>query len=320
MKTSNVNVDFTMIERDGKYYQRVQFFDWMFEVPFDIIFGSSKMAQTCAYWHGDRLYQLNVTYLTEIDDWINSPGFIDGDAAYARPLPARCVECHTTYADFREAPNSFTPDSIIFGVTCERCHGPGREHVDFHTQNPGLKVARHVVVPSDLPRDLELQICSQCHSGLRQLKGDPYQFRPGDDMSEHYKEAAANTENEVHTSNQQVRLALSKCYQESEMTCVSCHNPHQFERGNTKLFSKRCIQCHEPDACGMHQELGDRIADNCIDCHMPSNSGDFLNLQRGGEKVFPPLRDHHVKVDLTATERFLGNVDSLDPNSPQNHQ
>ena len=46
MRTGDPNVYFTMLERDGKFYQRASFFDWNFEVPFDLIIGSSKMAES----------------------------------------------------------------------------------------------------------------------------------------------------------------------------------------------------------------------------------------------------------------------------------
>ncbi|TWU56126.1 Doubled CXXCH motif [Rubripirellula reticaptiva] len=316
MQTSNYDVNFTMLKRGDRFYQRVSFFDWKFEVPFDIIFGSSKMAQTCLYWNDDQLFQMNVTYLTEIDGWINSPGFIDGDAAYARPIGAVCMDCHTTYADFRSDPNHFTPGSIVYGVSCERCHGPGRQHIEYHEQNPNVKGGKHLIVPSDLPRDRELEICAQCHSGTRNLLEGAYQFRPGDLTSDHYSPAAGDSKNHVHTSNQLARLSISKCFTESEMTCADCHDPHQFERGNKTLFSQRCSKCHNDLDETVHASIASKvspqqIADNCVDCHMPSKAGDHLKMDRGGEMIFPPLRDHHVRIDLEAAAEFIRQISPI---------
>ncbi len=112
-QTSDPNVSFEMIRKSDEFLQRVHFFDWNFEVPMDIIMGSSKMAQTYLYWHKDGLYQHNVTHITDGNKWINSPGYIDGDAAYARPIPQRCLDCHLTYFDFRGKTNHYTPDSLI---------------------------------------------------------------------------------------------------------------------------------------------------------------------------------------------------------------
>ena len=48
-QTSDPNVSFEMIHRGDEFLQRVHFFDWSFEVPMEIIMGSSKMAQTYLY-------------------------------------------------------------------------------------------------------------------------------------------------------------------------------------------------------------------------------------------------------------------------------
>lgn len=78
LSKSDPNVAFEMIRRCDEFLQRVHFFNWRFDVPMEIIMGSSKMAQTYLYWHKDGLYQHNVTHITDRDQWINSPGYIDG--------------------------------------------------------------------------------------------------------------------------------------------------------------------------------------------------------------------------------------------------
>ncbi len=305
LPTVNPDLNFTMVRRDSRAYQKVQFYDWEFEVPFDLIIGSSKLAQTFLYWDFDALYQMNVTYLKETDCWINSPGYFDGDAAYARPIHARCFECHSTYADFRAEPNHFTPQSIIFGISCERCHGPGRSHVDYHRQHPTDKSPQFVVVPSKLSRERELDVCGQCHSGASFPKGLPYSFRPGDRLEDHYQPLSPEKiRNSVHASNQASRLAMSKCFLQSDMACSDCHDPHRMERGQLAMFSERCLKCHSPQDCGQTIRLGDRIRENCIDCHMPSGASENLRLETIEGDVFPPLRDHLIRVDSGATKRF----------------
>ena len=295
--TANPDVAFTMIQRGDRLFQQVRFYEWQFEVPFDIVFGSSKLAQTFLYWNFDSLYQMNVTYLSTVHQWINSPGYIDGDAAYARPIGTRCFECHTTYADIRALPNRFTPSSIIFGISCERCHGPGQEHVTFHRSHPHEKSSHGVTVPSKLPRDREIDVCGQCHSGASPIKTAPYAFRPGDRLDDHYDplppEKIANS---VHVSNQAVRLKLSQCFQRSEMSCSTCHDPHRNEHGQIAVFSKRCMECHDPKTCGKEASLGDKIRENCIDCHMPNEGSENLLLESPEQKIFPPLRDHFIRV------------------------
>ncbi|MCO8123163.1 C cytochrome precursor [Stieleria sp. TO1_6] len=313
VSTRSDDVSFEMLERDGRFFQRVSFFDWKFEVPFDLVTGSSKMGQSYLYWHGDGLYQMNVSYLSggaEEGGWVNSPGYVDGDAIYARPIGRRCLECHTTYADVREPQNHFTPQSLILGISCERCHGPGRDHVDFHQQHPQERMGQHISNPQTLTREQRLDICGQCHSGVSRLKGNPYSFRPGDQISDHYHPIDEKLAGGVHTSNQQSRLSASRCFQATEMTCTDCHNPHQNERDRVDLFSQRCLKCHETSHCGMADTVGPRISDNCVDCHMPKRGSDKFWLKTNEGKVFPPLRDHHVRVDQQATDAFLQRLNS----------
>lgn len=307
-QTSDPNMGFEMIQRGDQYLQHVNFFDWSFEVPMEIIMGSSKMAQTYLYWHKDGLYQCNVTHITDGNQWINSPGYIDGDAAYARPIPQRCLECHLTYFDFRGDPNHFTPDSLILGVTCERCHGPAKEHVDYHRANKQASDVVGISNPAKLERQLQMEICGQCHGGSRSLKGDALRFRPGDRLDDHYlpPNDAMEVKNSVHTSNQLNRLAQSTCFLQSQMTCVDCHDPHHNERGDEKLFSSRCMTCHKSESdCGFFPHEGVDFAANCIDCHMPRQPTEKLRLKSVEGDVFPPLRDHYIRVIPTATEQFL---------------
>ena len=266
------------------------------------------MAETYLYWHGEKLFQLNCTYLTEPDAWINSPGYLDGDAAYARPIISGCLDCHSTYVELKKEPNLYATESLILGISCERCHGPGQQHVDYHRANPNEKKSEYMVVPSKLSREREMDVCGQCHMGNKAPKAaGAFQFRPGDRIEEHYEllEDHDESANSVHASNQIGRLALSACFQESEMACVQCHNPHKNERGMTEVFSQRCLKCHQENQCGMHENLGPKLRENCIDCHMPKRATDKLRVETSVGQIFPPLRDHHIRVDQKATENYL---------------
>jgi hypothetical protein len=109
----------------------------------------------------------------------------------------------------------------------------------------------------------------------------------------------------VHTSNQLARLKQSACFQGSEMTCASCHDPHQMERGDRQQFSSRCAECHQPDQCGMHDQLGERLTANCIDCHMPTGDIEEMELDTAGGRLSPTMIDHLIRVDRKATDAFL---------------
>lgn len=296
--TSNPNLDFTMVSREDQCFQRVSYYDWHLEIPINIITGSGKIGQSYLYWDDDKLFQMNVSFIGETGHWANSPGFVNGDAAYARPIKRRCLECHTTFAEHREANNQYDPRSIIYGVTCERCHGPGKEHVAFHRSQPTVKEAKHIVLPSSLTREQQLDICSQCHSGATSGKTEPYQFRPGDRVEDFYHAPPNEQSGTVHTSNQRSRLSLSKCFQESDMTCVTCHDPHRFQRNDVAWFTKQCLQCHEVQHCGFSGKASlDFLNENCISCHMPKNKSNAIWVSTTEGDIFPALQDHFIRAD-----------------------
>lgn len=316
--TSEPGLHFDLLAREEKRFQRVSFYGYQTEVPMDIVIGSAKMAQAYLYWNGDELYQHNLSCLAEPPRWINSPGYVDGDAAYSRPIPPRCLDCHTTYFSHLDE-NRYESKSMLWGVTCERCHGPGREHVSHHSgQKENAFV--DVVNPQSLNRQQKLDLCGQCHTGDITFETSPFQFRPGDALSDHYRaHSKANSSSfAVHTSNQLGRLKQSPCFQLTEMTCDDCHNPHVDERGKLKVFSDKCMRCHSVDDCGHRRQshantkesLNWSHADNCIDCHMPLVRSNSLRLDSSTERVFPALRDHFIRVDAESTRSFLGGLES----------
>ncbi|TWU05072.1 multiheme c-type cytochrome [Stieleria varia] len=314
LSTKSPQVAFKMVERDGKFYQRVSYYGWQFEVPMDIIVGSGKLGESYLYWHEDGLYQANVSYAETADGWINSPGYLDGDANYSRSIGSRCVECHFTYADSRGEGNQFTESSFILGVSCERCHGTGEKHVEFHRQNKDEKKGQHISVPTQLSRQGQLDLCGQCHSTVTPAKGEPFAFQPGDRFEDRFEAPDPNEAgNSVHTSNQVARLSLSKCFQETEMACADCHDPHKHERGNKRLFSERCMKCHEVSECGMNDQPVDGLdlAANCVDCHVPVKESERMRMELGSESVFPPLRDHFIRVDRAATKEYLQSLKTV---------
>ena len=312
MSTVSPDLDFEM-EQDayGNFFQNVHLGGLKKRIGIDLVTGSGHIGQTYLFWRSNALYQLHVSYLRETDDWINSPGYYDGTAWYSRTVIPKCVECHTTYAEWIPGTeNQYVRDSFILGVTCERCHGPGQTHVQYHRDHPTDKQARHITNPARLSREQTNDVCAQCHFGLGDRKsGVPFSFRPGDKLSDHWRFApkSESMEGGVHSSNQLARLSLSKCFSKSaSMTCNDCHRTHQDDRKNIKLFSEKCVQCHAPEHCGASEQVGVSIGENCIDCHMAMGQDTHLAVKRNETTEFPLLRDHYIRILPAATERYLG--------------
>ena len=59
----------------------------------------------------------------------------------------------------------------------------------------------------------------------------------------------------------------------------------------------------------MSETVGAKIAENCIDCHMPKRATANLRVQTSSGNIFPPLRDHYITVDRQATEEYLKRIE-----------
>ncbi|MDV6034236.1 MAG: hypothetical protein F9B45_29905 [Phycisphaera sp. RhM] len=231
-----------------------------------------------------------------------------------------------------------------FGITCEACHGPGEPHVAFHQTDSGdsKPAADPIVNPLDLPSDTRSDMCGQCH-GIMMVNIDDAadqeeffdvgrRFRPGDDLSEAYflKVVRGSKQHwdsetfgkfnampgkfhghfwpdgEVRVSGRDYTgMIESKCFQQGELSCMSCHTMHQQDltlqsdwkddqlkpemRGDAA-----CLQCHPS-----YKELGtqhthhpiDSEGSRCMNCHMPHTVYGILKT----------IRSHTISSPSVAT-------------------
>jgi len=314
--TSNPDMHFEMSKKDRGFYQslfvRRPGESYVHTCRIDFVSGSAKYGQTFLYWEDQCLYELPVSHFSEIDKWVNSPGYVNGVANFARPISPRCVECHTTrFEQFGKPFNRYNSERAVLGVTCEKCHGPGREHVEYHQNHPTAEQARHIVNPASFAQDRALDLCSLCHSGVGESIQEPFSYRPGERLAD-YVNIPPDTESGpggVHSANQKARMALSRCFQESsDMRCTTCHNPHQQERGNADLFVRRCLACHEAKDCGVVAAVGQAAEERCIDCHMPQRADSKMPMQGQQDTFHPKLRDHHIRVWDDVTKEILQTI------------
>lgn len=284
---------------------------------FDIAFGSGEKANTYAYWEDNRLFQLPLTYYKSINKWTNSPGFAEDRINYKRAILSRCFECHGSFAETKivktgtlSVSEEIVKGAVIYGIDCQRCHGPAAEHVDFHEENPEEKKAKHITEIHKLSRQQKIDMCAVCHSGNDKLtQKSTFTFAPGDTLSDYYfpQYTRSTKEPDVH-GNQYGMLSSSACFIRSDMDCSSCHNTHITEKNNTALFSQRCLSCHQTDTHPLASELGKSgLTQNCIDCHMPVQPSKLITFQLAGKTQKTPylLRSHRIAVYPEETQKIL---------------
>lgn len=325
MPTRRPDVWFEMTRRDDGWYQTA--FEGQPPRPrserIDIVTGSGKLGQSFLSWRGNQLFQLPVSYLSDLHAWVNSPNYVDGRVWFDRPIVPRCLDCHCTWFDYEPGTtNTYSRTQFVLGVSCERCHGPGSEHLAWHQAHPGDKVGRAIANPVRLPRLRQMEICGQCHSAVGRLRRPAFSFRPGDALVE-YVELESDLERArvaLHSNNQLPRLAQSRCFQAGEeLTCTTCHNPHERQRGDLASFSARCQRCHQPQACGMVPRAGARAESNCIDCHLSkveSISDITFNTPAGNDLAPLKMRDHLIRIDRELAQAVLAAWEAAESAGP----
>jgi hypothetical protein len=175
-----------------------------------------------------------------------------------------CSKCHATrvrpgIVDRRAMETRVTE----FGIACEACHGPGREHVEAN-RNPIRRYAQHfrdepdptIVNPARLSPKRASQVCGQCHSYNTMLTKrhkarwtfNGYEYRPGDDLEQ--TRAILRAGREIPAWVEEVRpdilrsrfwadgisratgreyndLLETACFERGELSCLDCHALHQ---------------------------------------------------------------------------------------------
>lgn len=285
---------------------------------FEIVFGA-KHAQTSVYWRERNTYELPVSYYNSIKGWATSPGFPADKPYFDRMVMKDCYSCHASNISSRNVGQKSTEKTfmsmdvediidsktIVYGIDCERCHGPAKAHVEFHRKNPDVKVANSITSYKSLNRQQKLDACALCHAGNDGMKlKSRFDFKPGNSLSDFYRETRSITDTakfDVH-GNQFRLMSQSKCFINSEkMDCITCHNPHENASKNIASYSKICMSCHQ----GLkHKETtlktmsGSLLATNCVECHMPKKSSGAIKFQLSNSKQLSNyiLRTHKIGI------------------------
>lgn len=280
----------------------------LYKKSMDVVIGSGKkIGQTFLSWEENSLFQLQASHFSPLNQWINSPGY-GSFLSPKRPIFPRCMECHSTYAQ-PENPSSavennrYVKNQIIYGIDCQRCHGPVVNHIKHHRNNPLDSVGKNILHYNSLNRSQRIDMCALCHGGTElQNSQKSFSFQLGDQLND-YTQNVVSAEStpivEVH-ANQVGLLRSSPCFQQSKkMDCMTCHNPHQTETGNGIKFNSICISCHQDFQHQKKHELKkiDASYSNCIGCHMPLQDSSIMKLELEVNNLHPvQVRTHKIGI------------------------
>jgi len=303
---------YTMVDRGGVFYQRRSERGFggketsVIEERIDYVIGSGNHCRS--YLHrtpGGQLIELPVTWYTEGQGyWAMSPGYDHPNQLdFRRAVDGDCLSCHDgfppgeKYPDIRNTNDPVFPKNIPTGIDCQRCHGPGGSHVQAALSGGNAsEIRRAIVNPARLGRDRQMEVCMQCHletdsvltpNEFRRYGRDLDGYRPGEPLGDFklFFDHAAARDDRFQIAHQVYRLRMSACFRASQMTCLTCHDPHQSYRtaDSTKHYVSVCQGCH---ASVVHKtEL--RAGANCLTCHMPK--------RRTQDAVHVVMTDHYIQ-------------------------
>jgi hypothetical protein len=283
--------------------------------PFNMAIGSGKRGQTSIYWFQNYLFQLPLTWFSETNEWTISPGY-SRKADFNRSITARCLECHSTY--FQETTNKnskadeFSRTNFVLGVECEKCHGAGSEHIAFHEKNPGDSTGYAIFNPAKGSRQQSLDLCRLCHGGALSKSKPSFAFQPGNKLFDFFQPDTSKPASEIDVhGNQYGMLAASKCFKNSQMTCLSCHDGHKNESALAAQFYVKCEACHKSAShndCRLASTISREILQtNCINCHMPEEVSKAIMVIRQGASIptSAHMRSHYIAVYNDISKQIL---------------
>ena len=250
------------------------------------------------------IYQAPITFYTQEGKWDLAPGFRTGEnLRFSRALNSECITCHNHFPTPVEGSlNKFS--YMPAGIECERCHGPGEIHSRARLAGKNVDTSRMadltIVNPRRLSRDLQMDICQRCHlQGVAVLNEGKtfYDFKPGmhlSDVMNVFLPRFTSSHERFIMASQADRLRLSPCYQQSEMSCITCHNPHQsVTLTDASHYNNICLNCHgktRESVCAAPMDSREAQGDNCVHCHMPpSGSIDIPHVN---------ITDHNIRRDV----------------------
>lgn len=249
-------------------------------------FGNGRVGQSYLYKQDDgHIYEARASFFATLHNLNFTPSRAldnpkDLDEAAARRVPSaevvKCFSCHTTGGHIGA---EIDEQSLVPGVSCEACHGPGAQHV------AAAKVAEMSDTPdaargtiynaAKLSPANSVDFCGACHISYWDMR---------------FSGATG-----VATSKcQPFRLQQSKCWGgkgDARITCVACHDPHQPLATETVSYDRNCLSCHVVGSTKpTSSQAGSacpKASSDCASCHMPKEFTPVMHYA---------FTDHRIRI------------------------
>ncbi len=249
------------------------------------------------------------------DWWVPHYGPTNAD----RPTGPLCDGCHSVNYNIE------TKTPTEWNVGCERCHGPGSEHVR-------LPAATTIVNPAKLDFVHANDTCIQCHSQGQPLTNPiqgkyydwPVGFHQGESLHDFWKleeHKLGETsfthfpDGTAHKNRMQGNDFVQSVMYRRGVTCFSCHDVHGTNNNADliKPVGQICLTCHGPTSpngphtptleAHTHHTPGTPGAE-CVSCHMPKIEQTIadVNVRSHTFAFISPATTEQLKVPNACTD------------------
>lgn len=310
-----------MHDSNGELIYRLDF-------PMTYVMGSGQRARAYLERRGQQLFMSPINWYHQSDKWDLAPNYQPDDLRrFDRRAKEDCAACHTGLVNVvKNQLNCYQePPFEEARIGCERCHGPGREHLTYHMD--ALAGEDPIVNPAQLDYERRESVCYQCHLSVdaRVLRpgrrhGD---FRPGMHLADIWAILDTGTdvdaEHRTKSVNHVQQMRASVCFEKSQgqLGCISCHDPHRRPEPEERaeFYRTRCLSCHSENGCELPR--AERIVqqDDCTSCHLPRlDSSNMSHVVQTDHRI---LRKIETETDSTISTsqalKFFAGTDALLP-------
>jgi tetratricopeptide (TPR) repeat protein len=254
-----------------------------FEIKY--IFGYTPLQQYLVQFPGGRLQVPRLSYDVIKKKWFNQyPGqkIPSHDWLHwtgnAQNWNTMCATCHSTNLQkyYNVHTDTYKTSYSIINVSCESCHGAGKQHVDFMKSSDyksGKKIAGNYLKLHRNTNQTELiNTCAPCHARISELNTSHINSKEImdnyipqiPDTEFFHADGQVNDEDYIYTS-----FLQSKMYAKG-VSCINCHNPHSTKL--KRIGNQTCTQCHittkyDVPTHTFHPKGSPSAL--CVSCHMP---------------------------------------------------
>ncbi|MEP6924066.1 MAG: multiheme c-type cytochrome [Pyrinomonadaceae bacterium] len=247
--------------------------------PVMFSFGEGRISQAYIFRHNGLLYESRISFyrgIKGLDFTVAQTHEIPTslENALGREVSAKeqqnCFGCHATAA---VSNGKLQLDRLTPGVNCEACHGPGEKHITAVKAKEFKNL--QIFNPGNLSSfELTQEFCGSCHVSFDKVLSMP----EGTDTLRFQPYRLFNSKG--HSPN------------DSRLSCVACHDPHEKVEHEPAYFDSKCTACHLTSPKEAKTSL--RMApacpvstQKCVTCHMPKTDVPDMHFK---------FTDHQIQI------------------------